>query len=63
MKYVPDDCGVGGHSNYHKVTNPHAGAGALETKSQCFKSSPLQTHPGKIVIFNFWSLKPSKQWA
>lgn len=61
MKYVPDDCGVGGHSNYHKVTNPHAGA--LETKSQCFKSRPLQTHPGQIVIFNFWSLKPSQQWA
>lgn len=48
IKYVPDDCGVGGHGDFHKVTN--LCSGALKTKSQCFKRNLLKIHPGSIVM-------------
>lgn len=50
IKYVPDDCGVGGDSDFHKVTNLRSGA--LKTKSQCFKLNLLKIHPGSIVMLN-----------
>lgn len=47
IKYVPDDLGQAGGDNIdYQVTNLHAVAGALKTKSQCFRQNTLKIYPG-----------------